>query len=154
MLTTRSCIGALMMIVSACASQSTTGGAGSPSSAAAPRRTARDPLVITQEELQDEAIAGRDAMNAIRQLRPAFFMDRGPRSMPRNNSAAAQAKAAASGKLQVSQDFGPLQPVTALNNLEVRTLLEVRYLDAVAAQARFGINANSGPVLVLLSSRQ
>jgi hypothetical protein len=110
--------------------------------------------VISREELQDEAIAGRDAMNVIRQLRPAFFLDRGPRSMPRNSSAAAQAKAAASGKLQVSQDFGPLQPMSALNNLEVRTLLEVRYLDALAATARFGVNANSGPVVVLLSTTQ
>jgi hypothetical protein len=154
MLTTPSCIGALMLIASACATQSSTGRAGDPSTTAAPRRAVRDPLVISQEELRDEAIAGRDAMNAIRQLRPAFFMDRGPRSMPRNSSAAAQARAAATGKLQVSQDFGPLQPVTALNNLEIRTLLEVRYLDAIAAQARFGINANSGPVVVLLSSRQ
>ena len=154
MLATRFCIGALVVIGSSCASHSVSGGGAAPTASSASKRVARDPLVITQEELQDEAIAGRDAMNAIRQLRPAFFMDRGPRSMPRNSSAAAQAKAAAAGKLQVSQDFGPLQPIAALNNLEIRTLVEVRYLDAVAAQARFGINANSGPVVVLLSSRQ
>lgn len=153
MLSTRFCIGALLLVGSACASHSTTGDAGAPV-AERRKRPVRDPLVISRAELQDEVIAGRDAMNAIRQLRPAFFLDRGPRSIPRNRSPAEQARAAAAGKLQVSQDFGPLQPMAALNNLEIRTLLEVRYLDAIAAQARFGINANSGPVLVLLSTTQ
>jgi hypothetical protein len=100
--------------------------------------------VISREELQDPAIGGSDAMTAIRQLRPAFFRTRGPVSF----------KNASAGQVQISQDFGPLQPLAALNNLEVRTLLEVRYLDASEAQARFGINANAGPVIVLLTRRQ
>jgi len=38
--------------------------------------------------------------------------------------------------------------------VDVRTLQEVRYLTAVEAQTRFGITANGGPVIVVLSSKQ
>jgi len=62
--------------------------------------------------------------------------------------------ASAPGQVKVSQDYGPLQAVTALTSIDTRTLIEIRYLDAVAAQARFGINANGGPVIVLLSTKQ
>ena len=58
------------------------------------------------------------------------------------------------GSLQISQDFGPLQKSSALSAIDTRSLVEVRYLNATDAQARFGINANGGPVLVLLTSTQ
>lgn len=100
--------------------------------------------VISREELQDPAVAANDAMTTIRQLRPAYFMTRGPLSI-KNTSA---------GQLQISQDFGPLQKSSALSTIDTRSLVEVRYLNATDAQARFGINANGGPVLVLLTSTQ
>ena len=126
--------------------------AKSPSSTAtassAPRpsasREARNPDVISRQELQDPTIAGTDAMTAIRQLRPAFFRTRGPQSF-------SNAKA---GLTQISQDFGPLQPVDNLKGIDARSLVEVRFLNAVEAQNRFGINANGGPVIVLLTSTQ
>ena len=105
---------------------------------------ARNSNVISREELQDPAVAPNDAMTAIRLLRPAFFLTRGPLSI-KNTTA---------GQLQISQDYGPLQKSSALNTIDTRSLVEVRYLNATDAQARFGINANGGPVLVLLTSTQ
>lgn len=124
--------------------------AKSPSSTAtaAPRpsasREARNPDVISRQELQDPTIAGTDAMTAIRQLRPAFFRTRGPQSFSN----------ATAGLTQISQDFGPLQPVDNLKGIDTRSLTEVRFLNAVEAQNRFGINANGGPVIVLLTTTQ
>jgi hypothetical protein len=105
---------------------------------------ARNSSVISREELQDPAVVSSDAMTTIRLLRPAFFMTRGPLSF----------KNTAAGQLQISQDFGPLQKSNALSAIDTRSLVEVRYLNATDAQARFGINANGGPVLVLLTSTQ
>jgi len=104
----------------------------------------RNTNIISREELQDPAVVSNDAMTTIRQLRPAFFMTRGPLSF-KNTSA---------GTLQISQDYGPLQKSSALSTIDTRSLVEVRYLNATDAQARFGINANGGPVLVLLTSTQ
>jgi len=129
---------ALLVISLAC---STSG--ASNEAAPVPHRS-RNASVISREELQDPAVASNDAMTTIRQLRPAYFMTRGPLSF-KNRTA---------GQLQISQDFGPLQKASALSAIDTRSLVEVRYLNATDAQARFGINANGGPVLVLLTSTQ
>ena len=129
---------ALLAITLACATK-TAKNDGTPL-----ERHARNSNVITREELQDPAVASNDAMTTIRQLRPAYFMTRGPISF-KNKTA---------GLLQVSQDYGPLQKSSALSAIDTRTLVEVRYLNATDAQARFGINANGGPVLVLLTTTQ
>jgi hypothetical protein len=105
-------------------------------------REQRNPDVISRAELQDPTIAGTDAMTAIRQLRPAFFRTRGPQSFSN----------ASAGLTQISQDYGPLQPVQNLSGIDARSLVEVRFLNAVDAQSRFGINANGGPVIVLLTT--
>lgn len=117
----------------------------STSTAVAPQGTSRarkNPDVISQEELRDPTIAGVDAMTAIRQLRPAFFRTRGPMSF-QNTTA---------GQVQVSQDYGPLQSLNALAAVDTRSLVEVRYLNANDAQNRFGINANGGPVIVVMTT--
>ena len=111
-------------------------------SAATPR-VRKNPDVISEQELRDPTIAGSDAMTAIRQLRPAFFRTRGPQSFSN----------ATAGQVQVSQDYGPLQSVGNLSAVDTRSLVEVRYLNANDAQARFGINANGGPVIVVLTTR-
>jgi hypothetical protein len=105
-------------------------------------RIRKNPDVISQQELRDPTIAGVDAMTAIRQLRPAFFRNRGPQSFTN----------ATAGQVQVSQDYGPLQPVSQLSTVDTRSLVEVRYLNANDAQNRFGINANGGPVIVVLTT--
>jgi hypothetical protein len=104
----------------------------------------RNSTVISRQELQDPAVASNDALTTIRLLRPAFFMTRGPISF----------KNPTAGMLQISQDFGPLQKSSALSTIDTRSLVEVRYLNATDATARFGINANGGPVLVLLTTTQ
>jgi hypothetical protein len=98
--------------------------------------------IISQDELRDPTIAGTDAMTAIRQLRPAFFRTRGPQSFSNPNA----------GLVQISQDYGPLRPVGELTSVDTRSLVEVRYLNANDAQNRFGINANGGPVIVVLTT--
>jgi len=141
MFATRRTFAALLVVASAaCASQPQSASIGQSGTPA--ERVKRNPNVISREELQDPAVAGGDAMTTIRQLRPAFFRNRGPQSF--SNSTA--------GTVQISQDYGPLQPVSQLSTLDTRSLVEVRYLDANDAQSRFGINANGGPVIVLLSS--
>lgn len=110
---------------------------------------ARNPDIISRAELSDPAIAAMDALTAIRQLRPSFFRDRGPQTLRSSGD-----PALAPGQVRISQDYGPLQAVGALGSIGTRTLVEVRYLNANDATARFGINANGGPVIVVLSSLQ
>ena len=138
MLPTSPRMAALLAITLACATK-TASQDGAPVA-----HHSRNSSVISREELQDPAVASNDAMTTIRQLRPAYFMTRGPLSF-KNTTA---------GLLQISQDFGPLQKSSALSTIDTRSLVEVRYLNATDAQARFGINANGGPVLVLLTSTQ
>jgi hypothetical protein len=131
----------VLLVAGAACAQKT----ASTSSTVAPQgssRARKNADVISQEELRDPTIAGTDAMTAIRQLRPAFFRTRGPMSF-QNTTA---------GQVQVSQDYGPLQSVNALSAVDTRGLVEVRYLNANDAQNRFGINANGGPVIVLVTT--
>jgi hypothetical protein len=137
----RRSVALLLVLAASCAKPAASTGAASPAPSAS--RVQRNPDVISREELQDPTIAGADAMTAIRQLRPSFFRTRGPQSFSN----------ATAGQTQISQDFGPLQPVNNLSAIETRSLVEVRFLNAVEAQNRFGINANGGPVIVLLTTK-
>jgi hypothetical protein len=114
-----------------------------PGGAPAPTRVTRQTNVITSEELQDPAIYSRDAYNAIRQLRPNFFAYHGPNSFQQSKT----------GIIQVSADYGPLQELQQLTKMPVLGIIEVRYLNAEQAQGRFGLNANGGPVIVLLYNK-
>jgi len=134
----------LLVLAASCAKPASPSSTATSAPAPSAAREARNPDVISLAELQDPTIAGTDAMTAIRQLRPAFFRTRGPQSFSN----------ARAGQTQISQDFGPLQPVTNLSAIDTRSLVEVRFLNAVDAQSRFGINANGGPVIVLLTSKQ
>jgi hypothetical protein len=107
-------------------------------------RPALDPNVIKQEELQDPVFVGMDALKVINQLRPAFLRATGPQSFI--NTAA--------GGVQFSHDYGPLRPVSELATINTFLLVEIRYLSATEAQGRFGLNANGGPVIVLLNNKQ
>jgi len=102
----------------------------------------KNPYVITREELMDPAITSRDALTALRHLRPNFFTYHGPTS-PNDLSA---------GNTHVSQDYGPLMPVDNLSAMNTMSFVEVRFLNAEQAQGRFGLNANGGPVIVLVSN--
>ena len=131
---------ALLAVGAACAQSSSN--TSQEVSSAAPRLR-KNPDVIVEQELRDPTIAGTDAMTAIRQLRPAFFRNRGPQSFSNANA----------GQVQMSMDYGPLQTVGQLAQIDTRSLVEVRYLNANDAQSRFGINANGGPVIVVLTTK-
>lgn len=106
-------------------------------------RAKRNPNVISKEELLDPAITSRDALAALRHLRPNFFTYRGPTSTTDPTA----------GYTQVSQDYGPLRPLSDLAAMNTFTFVEVRYLTAEEAAGRFGLNSNGGPVIVLVSNK-
>ena len=140
---------AVLVVGAACAKSSAPNTSPAPNdgeltavSTTAPTRQRKNLDIISREELRDPTIAGTDAMTAIRQLRPAFFRTRGPQSFSNPNA----------GLVQISQDYGPLRPVGELSGVDTRSLVEVRYLNANDAQNRFGINANGGPVIVVLTT--
>ena len=145
MITIRRCFAASLVLAASCATASPPvdgvpgGVVANPASA-----SKKDPNVISKEELQDPVVNGMDALRAIRQLRPAFFRPNGPQSF--GNSAA--------GQVLMSADFGPVQPVSQLSLFNTLDLHEVRYLGMSEAATRFGMNANGGPVIVLLSNKQ
>jgi hypothetical protein len=113
-----------------------------PGGAPAPSRIERQTNVIVSEELQDPAVYSRDAYTAIRRLRPNFFTYHGPNSFQ-----------SSTGLLHISVDYGPLQDLQQLSKMTTMGIFEVRYLNSEQAQARFGLNANGGPVIVLVYSK-
>ena len=131
----------VVLLVAGAACAQKTASTSTTATSATPR-VRKNPDVISQEELRDPTIAGADAMTAIRQLRPAFFRTRGPQSFAN----------ATAGQVQISQDYGPLQSLSQLSSIDTRSLVEVRYLNANDAQNRFGINANGGPVIVVMTT--
>ena len=98
--------------------------------------------VISQDELQDPAITSRDALTAIRMLRPHFFAYHGPTSFQ-----------GPSGATHISYDYGPLQDLKQLAATNTFNFVEVRFLKPEAATARFGLNADGGAVIVLVSNK-
>jgi hypothetical protein len=130
----RVCLAALLLIASACAHSS-------PTTEAVPRG---NPNIISKAELDSPVIASMDALKAIRYLRPSFFRSSGQQSFANGTA----------GQVQFSMDFGPLRPISELASLRTDLIYEVRYLDQSDAQNRFGINANGGAAIVLLSNKQ
>jgi len=142
MVATRRCLVVLLALSGACASSSPSTAGGNVSQSASERK--KNPDVISQEELTDPAIMSLDLATAIRRLRPGFFRTSGPQSF--SNSSA--------GQVQYSHDFGPLQPVNQLAGMNTMSIAEIRYLGVNEAANRFGLNANGGPVIVILSNKQ
>ena len=119
----RACLAALALVTVSCATNN--------APVAGTVAPARNPDIIALQELRDPAVASMDALTAIRQLRPAFFRNRGPQTMRTSGN-----PDMAPGVVRVSQDFGPLQAFSALSGISTRTLVEVRYLNANEAAAR------------------
>lgn len=147
MVTPRRSLVVLLVIAASCAKASAPGSTGgTPSGQAVSStqpRAKKDPNLITLAELRDPVIVPMDAEMAIRQLRPAFFRYLGPTSFDGSG-----------GRVQISVDYGPLQPITQLKTMSANSFIEIRYLDPNNATNRFGINANAGPAIVLLTSKQ
>ena len=136
---TRVFLALMLVVASACASSQ----ANDNELRSVEPRPKKNPNVISKEELMDPAITSRDALSALRHLRPNFFTYRGPTTY--NDPTA--------GNTQISQDYGPLRPLGDLAAMNTFTFVEVRYLTAEQATGRFGLNANGGPVIVLVSNK-
>jgi hypothetical protein len=139
-MTTRLCVAALLVLAVSCGGSSTS---STPGGAPSPSRVSRNSSVITQAELQDPAVVSKDALSALRSLRPNFFAYRGPTGGSEPGG----------GDVMVSLDYGPLQSSQTLKSMNTMGLVEVRYLKAEEAALRFGLNANGAPVIVLLHNK-
>jgi hypothetical protein len=139
-MSTRLCVAALLVLAVSCGGSSKT---STPGGAPAPSRATRNSNVITQAELQDPVVVSKDAMSALRSLRPNFFSYRGPTGSSEPGA----------GEVMVSSDYGPLQSVQTLKGMNTMGLVEVRYLKSEEAALRFGLNANGAPVIVLLHNK-
>ena len=138
-MTNRLCVAALLVLAVSCGGSSTS---STPGGEPSPARVNRNSNVISEAELQDPRIISRDAMSAIRSLRPNFFAYRGPTGSETNGA-----------DVMVSHDYGPLQSVQTLKGMNTMGLVEVRYLKPEEAALRFGLNANGAPVIVLLHNK-
>jgi hypothetical protein len=142
MIAPRTCVGVATLLVLSVSCAGSTKSA-TPGSAPAPSAAQRSSTVISEQELQDPKVISRDAMSALRSLRPNFFSYHGPTGSGE----------AGAGEVQVSNDYGPLQSAQTLKGMTTLGLVEVRYLKPEEAALRFGLNANSGPVIVLLHNK-
>jgi hypothetical protein len=140
-MTSRFCLAALLVVAVSCGGSSTK---SAPGGAPSPSRASRNSNVITQAELQDPVVMSKDALSALRSLRPNFFASHGPTG---------SSDARASEQVMVSYDYGPLQDASTLKTTNTMGLVEVRYLKPDEAALRFGLNANAGPVIVLLHNK-
>jgi hypothetical protein len=144
MIAIRRSLVAVLFVAASCAKSSTStpasGGSAGPTLGQVVRK---NPNVITTAELRDPVIVPMDAEMAIRQLRPAFFRYGGPTSFDGSG-----------GRVQISVDYGPLQSIDQLKTMSAMSFIEIRYLDPNNATNRFGLNANAGPAIVLLTNKQ
>lgn len=138
MWTRRTATSALAMVLAACATSSTPSSEPAPTSTAS-RSTIRNQTVITTSELSDPTLAGVNALDAVRRLRPSFLLTRGVVSGQNPRA----------GNVQVSVDGGSLAAVTTLSSMRVEEIAEIRYLNATDAAQQFGTSSASGPVILV-----
>jgi hypothetical protein len=125
--------------------------------------------VISAAELAGRELTGRNAMEALELLRPAFFSGRGaPGNAPdaarrgqlyvrdqyleeKNGRPACIGVRACDidSRLTVSINEGPLGSADVLTTLSVLMIREMKYLQPADATARFGVVAGGGPVLIV-----
>jgi hypothetical protein len=132
---------ATLVLAASCSSATTGGPVQQGADAAADAKPAKNPDVITAEELSAPEIMGGDALAAIQRLRPRFLMVQGQKSSS-NKSA---------GSVKVSIDGAPLLSVDNLHNVQPSSIKEIRYLSASDAAQRFGSNAGMGAVILIKS---
>ena len=123
-------IPALLLLLSACASSGANKSSG-------PRR---DQNVITRDEISSSVETS--ALNLIRSLRPGMLNDRGRTSIANQDP----------GIMVFLNDqrYGDL---SSLDGIEVSSIQELRFLNAVQAQQRYGMGYPQGVILVTSRSR-
>jgi hypothetical protein len=96
-----------------------------------------DPNVLTAAEISSAKAGEASTYDAIQRLRPQFFRTRGRLGNEPG------------GDISVSVDGGALSTTDALRSIPATTVKEVRYLGANDAAQRYGVRANSGPVILV-----
>lgn len=127
----------LLVIATLAAAGCASGSAGSSTStqAGAPSTARRsNPSVITAEELARIEVS--DALQAIQRLRPQFLQTRGATSFQQ------------SSEVVVYVDGSRLGAPSALRDVTVNDIKEIRYLSATEATQRYGTGHSSGAIVV------
>ncbi len=135
MLNSRLFVLAFALVVAGCAHRSRT------IDPVAPAVSTRNSDVISALELSDPAVAGDNALDAVRRLRPRFLASRGRQSI----------MIAGTGAVLVSTNGGPLRSLSDLSRMRTSEVAEIRFLSATDAAQRFGTLSGSGPVLLVTS---
>lgn len=104
----------------------------------------RDKNVITQEELADPAVSGRNVLEAVRSLRPQFLTVRGTHTLQTTSAADPE-----TGKVHASLDGTKIVSVEELAGINANTVVEIRFLNPSQAMQRFGGAAREGPVILV-----
>jgi hypothetical protein len=104
-------------------------------------QSARDANLITRQEL--DASVARNAYDAIQNLRPTFFRQRGTQTFDPTVSTQAA----------VYLDAQRYGDITALKSMTVDAIDEIRYLNPSAATSKYGTNHTAGVIEVTTRKR-
>lgn len=124
----RAWLSASILTATACASASGGGSSGVVTS---------NPNVLSAAEISSSSSSQATVYEAIQRLRPAFLQTRGHTGTPN------------AGEVLTSVDGGPLSTVDVLRSVNASQVREIRFLSASDAAQRFGVRANSGPVILV-----
>ena len=100
-------------------------------------RTARDPNVISREEIV--ASGAGNAYDAVSRLRPSFLQFHGQVTMTGSDA----------GYPKVYLDHMLFGDLTALKTLDVNGIREIHYYNGAEASSRFGLDNVSGAIEVI-----
>ena len=117
---------------------------GNKSARAESGTTRPDRNVITQQELADPAVSGRNVLEAVRSLRPQFLSVRGTHTLQTTSAADPE-----TGKVHASLDGTKIVSVDELAGINANTVVEIRFLNPAQAMQRFGGAAREGPVILV-----
>lgn len=109
----------------------------------------RDRNVITQEELADPAVSGRNVLEVVRSLRPQFLTVRGTHTLQDTSTARKGMVDPEAGKVHASLDGTKIVSVEELAGINANTVVEIRFLNPAQAMQRFGGAAREGPVILV-----
>src|ERR1043165_9833762 len=118
--------------------------------------TNRNRDVITHDELQAPGVVGLSVLEAVRSLRPQYLAVRGQHELPAGqvsdgNNGSKSINDFESGKVHSSIDGARLGPLEDLANIRANTIKEIRFLNPVAAQQKFGGSSKEGPVILVVT---
>jgi hypothetical protein len=112
----------------------------------ATRPPARDFDVVTREELL--ATREQDAYEAVKRIRPHWLQARAPNEIRREGPTEGNFVPRAADQVQLYLDATRLGDVTALRQIQVRAVLDIRFLNGNDATTRYGIGHTAGALII------